>query len=325
MQVWISGETLPRTFTLLVDGSVLNLTGSTAELLLTDLAGTVVSTSGDITVPTPANGQIIYSPDVSDLYAAGSPFSALFKVTNSLGQIGYFPGTGADTWYVGSAATGVPATTYLDLRKQVLRWLDALVDLNTGNVLDELVKQQLNDSQMSRVSEYPWPWLRTTTTLAVTPSALRYALPGNLQRLLYAYSAVDARHLTKAPDRSWADLALRLDGVNSSGSVYQPYTVEGQVLRFLEPPRQSETLHLGYYRMPQPLVNDQDIPDLPYPYGRILVWDSLLDLKSYAKDLDAVSLWVRKQEKAVSDLYANHIDGQTLNEFPLLIHRSMTE
>ena len=322
MQAWIAGETLPRTFTLLADGEPIDLTSCTVELLLTDVNGAPVPTTGDLAITDAAAGEVTYSPDATDLTVAASPLSALFKITNALLQVGYSPSTGADLWIVSDGLTATPALTFADLRKRVLRWLDAMEDYETGNVLDELVKQQLNDALEARCNEYPWPWMRGYTQLTVAPGTRIYQLPANCARLLFVYSATDQRHCTYVPDRMWQDADLRLDGAATSGYLYQPYTVEGTCLRFLEPPRQGETLTLGYFRMPQVMVNTQDLPDLPYPHGRLLVWDTLLDLKSYAKDLDAVSLWTRQQEKAERNLYAAFQEGQILGSMPLLVHRS---
>jgi hypothetical protein len=316
MQSFIEGETTPRQFTLYGDDEeVQDLTGATVDLILTAADGTELDTTGTLVVTTPALGLVTFTPTAALMDPAYSPLSALFRATNGA-QIGYVPGDGADEWFIYPARTAYPRFTFADLRRQVLRHLDAFDEYATDSDLDELVKQQLNEANANRASEHPWSFMRADYQLAVTTGQRRYSLPGNLDKLLFIWSPTDNRYLTRIPERHIDDAGVRHDGTQAS-SIYQPFDVRDKTLVFFEPPRQSETLYIGYFKTPAKLVNPTDIPNIPYPHSRVLVWDALLDLKAYANELGAMGLWTRKQEQAETKLYANYLDGQTLGSLPL--------
>lgn len=100
----VEGWTGNVDFTLLADGTAVNLTGSTVTLTLRDRTGTVIDTTSDVSVPTPASGVVRYSPDAIDLTASGSPYSARWKVVDGSSKVTYFPSSvDPDRWLVGVA------------------------------------------------------------------------------------------------------------------------------------------------------------------------------------------------------------------------------
>ena len=96
----VEGTTANMDFTLTADGAAVNLTGATVVLVLSDKDGTAVTTTGDVTVVTAADGKVRYQPDAADLDASLSPYRARFKVTDSSSQIAYYPNSLADVWTV---------------------------------------------------------------------------------------------------------------------------------------------------------------------------------------------------------------------------------
>lgn len=91
-----TGEIGP--FTLKADGTAVDLTGMTVELVLKDRSGTAVTTSGDTRVHgTPTTGQVYYQPDAADMTSAASPYSVHWKVTDGSGYVVFFPNSAADT------------------------------------------------------------------------------------------------------------------------------------------------------------------------------------------------------------------------------------
>ena len=95
-----AGTTANLDFRLTADGSAVNLTGATVTLVLRDKTGTAVTTTGDISVISATGGTVRYAPDATDLVASVSPHRARFKVTDSGGQIAYYPSGKADIWTV---------------------------------------------------------------------------------------------------------------------------------------------------------------------------------------------------------------------------------
>lgn len=96
----IEGTTTALEFQLLENGSAINLTGATVELILTDKDGTAVTTTSDITVTSATTGTVTYSPDAADLDSSKSPYRARWKITDSGGTISYVPTGHRDEWSV---------------------------------------------------------------------------------------------------------------------------------------------------------------------------------------------------------------------------------
>jgi hypothetical protein len=87
----VDGWTGPLDYTLLADGTALNLTGMTVTLILTKPDGTVVDTTGDVTVTDAAAGWVRYTPDATDLAASESPLRMRWKVVDGAGAVVYHP------------------------------------------------------------------------------------------------------------------------------------------------------------------------------------------------------------------------------------------
>lgn len=89
-------------------------------------------------------------------------------------------------------------------------------------------------------------------------------------------------------------------------------------LHLLEIPRATETIKYRFYRKPVVMVNDHDVPDLPSPHGRILVWDTLVHMASYNKigNAERINIWREQREKAEEALYTSYKDAQTLHSLP---------
>jgi uncharacterized phiE125 gp8 family phage protein len=102
----VEGWSSPIDETLKSDGVAVDLTGMTVELLLQKADGSLVDTTGDVSVVTPGSGLVRYTPDAADLLAADSPHVARWKVTNA-GKVTYFPNEAGEVWDV--LPIGTPA------------------------------------------------------------------------------------------------------------------------------------------------------------------------------------------------------------------------
>lgn len=86
-------------------------------------------------------------------------------------------------------------------------------------------------------------------------------------------------------------------------------------IHLIAAPTSAETIEYRFYRKPLYLVNPYDVPDIPYPYSHLLVYDALLNFAAYNTDLqDAsrISIWRQQQaqwETALRNAYKN---SQTL-------------
>jgi len=80
------------------------------------------------------------------------------------------------------------------------------------------------------------------------------------------------------------------------------YGKQYPTLEFIETPNGARTYLYTAQRTPATLTNDYDIPDTPYPYSEIHVYDALLDMTAYNTELGAKEqrLWKERRD----DLWA---------------------
>lgn len=74
-------------------------------------------------------------------------------------------------------------------------------------------------------------------------------------------------------------------------------------------PASAESAHYRFYRKPGNLVHDNDIPDIPYPFSRILVYDALLELATYS-DGPAPQYWIMQQSTLDMQMRQTYQEGE---------------
>ena len=82
-------------------------------------------------------------------------------------------------------------------------------------------------------------------------------------------------------------------------------------IRLLKDPEQADTVEYRFYRRPRILAADYDIPEIPYPFSRILIWDTLLLLASYDEAKEP-GMWVEQRRQWDKKLADNYLEGQAL-------------
>lgn len=78
-----------------------SMAGYSVELVLMDMNGNQVNTSGDSAVQDATNWVVRYTPDAADLVPG--EYRGRFKVTDGSGGIAYFPSGDWDTWKIRTA------------------------------------------------------------------------------------------------------------------------------------------------------------------------------------------------------------------------------
>lgn len=93
-------------------------------------------------------------------------------------------------------------------------------------------------------------------------------------------------------------------------------------LRLFAAPTSAETITYRFFRKPLLLINDYDVPDVPYPYSNILIYDALLQLGTYNMEVARkdVELWLSQQARWEKALDRAFIEQQTLGALPQQIH-----
>lgn len=104
---------------------------------------------------------------------------------------------------------------------------------------------------------------------------------------------------------------------------YTPYmdlppggeVVSCPVLHLFDNPNSADTIEYRFFRQPLTLVNDGDLPEIPYPHSEILVYDALILFAGYQTDLAEKSLRVwtdirdRLERAMMHDLLELHTIG----------------
>lgn len=70
-----------------------------------------------------------------------------------------------------------------------------------------------------------------------------------------------------------------------------------------------ETAEYRFYRKPTILTLDNQIPDVPYPYSRVLVFDALLDMATY-NDSTPPAFWLAQAELWDRQLRQHYQEGE---------------
>lgn len=95
-----------------------------------------------------------------------------------------------------------------------------------------------------------------------------------------------------------------------------------QQIRLLWTPDRADVIEYQFFRQPSPLPYPESIPDIPYPFSRILAWDALLALTAYDGQLDAPrqAFWVEQRDALDLALRQAYLEGQSLNAEPQEVH-----
>jgi hypothetical protein len=98
--VLVIGWTSPIDISLLTQGAAPSgsMAGMTAELVLNDRHGTVIDTTGDISIPDVNVWTVRYSPDPLDLVPG--VYRMRVKITDSGGRVAYWPSSDPDVLMV---------------------------------------------------------------------------------------------------------------------------------------------------------------------------------------------------------------------------------
>lgn len=94
-----------------------------------------------------------------------------------------------------------------------------------------------------------------------------------------------------------------------------------QQLTLLYEPAEGDEIEYRFYRTPKDLENDYDIPLIPFPYSKILVWDALLIFAAYDNQLSNIraSEWRARVIAIEQSMQAAFLDAQSITARPRLV------
>lgn len=94
------------------------------------------------------------------------------------------------------------------------------------------------------------------------------------------------------------------------------YSRQFRQLTLLYLPTSGETITYRFYRRPTPTFgeNDYDVPDIPAPFDRILIYDALLLMGAYDNRLDGgrINLWTGLRDDLDREMREVYSDGQSI-------------
>lgn len=87
-----------------------------------------------------------------------------------------------------------------------------------------------------------------------------------------------------------------------------------RVIHVFQAPTSVETISYRFFRKPLLMVNENDVPDIPYPYSQLLVFDALLLLAAYNTDTmeKSIAMWSMQRDRWEESLRDAYKNSQTL-------------
>jgi hypothetical protein len=94
-----------------------------------------------------------------------------------------------------------------------------------------------------------------------------------------------------------------------------------QQMFLLGAPSTADVIEYRFYRMPAPLTADRDVPDIPPPFSRVLVFDALLMLYAYDAQTEPARMGEFQKWQAELDqgLRVAHLEQQGLESEPQFV------
>jgi len=119
-------------------------------------------------------------------------------------------------------------------------------------------------------------------------------------------------------------LAGTLTLTSNGGAVTNLTLVAGELgrqyrtIELLSQPTAGEVIEYQFLRSPVKMVNNYDVPSIPAPHSRILVWDALQMMTGYLTEMSgtAVQLFVKSSADLEWGMLQTYMPGQTVGAMP---------
>jgi hypothetical protein len=211
------------------------------------------------------------------------------------------------------------ALTFVNLQDKVLGWLDEGTAGNADADQLALVKEALNESNVERATEQRWPFMASTEkTLTLVKGQREYTLDATFHIPIFFWNDSTNTPLTqydgeRVPSRDY-DGGL-IDDYFTSNPLYGSFVLQNQTLVLTWTPTATDSIRYKFYKLPTEMSVDGDVPDIPYPHSRLLIYDALMRLSVHEDDLPAAKVreWEKRQEKHETALREAH--GQLNNQW----------
>jgi hypothetical protein len=206
------------------------------------------------------------------------------------------------------------ALTYLQLQDKVLGWLDEGTASDADADTLNRVKEALAEADTERFIEHRWPFRipDADATLTLVAGQRVYDLDADFHIPLFFWNDSTNSPLIQVNEehtqtRDYAGGLL--DDYFVSSPQYGAYTIRNQKLVLLWTPSTTDTIRYNFYALPTEMEDDADLPNIPYPHSRVLIYDALLRMAEYNEDISGVKLerWGKQQAKHETALREAHL------------------
>jgi hypothetical protein len=193
--------------------------------------------------------------------------------------------------------------TFKNLQDKVLGWLDETGD---STVIIANVKEAIAAANAKRAGSHEWPFMVSGASGTLTPGVVEYDLALDINTLLSIRNTTRGINYRQVPFRHF------LQGE----TIVDAFVFDGNTVTFLFEVTAADTIEYRYYRTPIELEDDNDTPDIPYPYSRILIYDALIELGLYSEDISPAKIqrWTQQIMELEVGLYAAYLSGP---QFPI--------
>ena len=193
--------------------------------------------------------------------------------------------------------------TFQNLQDEVLGWLDEGDNTDAPDASIARVQTALNQANAKRVSARRWRFMlqEPALTFTLVPGTRTYALDATVAIPVYFWNDTQNVPLTEfdpesVPSRNYQSGGL-IDDYFASGPQDMGYTLGHQSINLTYTPASADVISYGFYKLPTEMDDDADLPDIPYPHSRILVYDALLTMAVYNEDISGAKLAEWREER----------------------------
>ena len=206
------------------------------------------------------------------------------------------------------------ALTFVDLQDKVLGWLDAGDHETADADLLTRVKEALAEADVERSTERKWRFMvAAPTTFTLTPGTRDYSLSSTFRLPIYFWNQTRNAPMVEMPvdntsPRDFSGAGLLSDYNVVLGPQESGFILGYQSISLTFTPSSADVVEYQFYKLPVEMSADADLPNVPYPHSRVLIYDALLRLAVFDDDLSPAKRdeWKERQQKYDNSLIEAH-------------------
>lgn len=183
----------------------------------------------------------------------------------------------------------------------------------------------LNDTQYDVFNEYDLPFMEATQTYTVTVNVSDITngvgLPANYVHAIDLVDTSTGREQT-IPYRQRRASDVENPSQDTQPASYPQYWYKyANTIRLFPKPAGAYTLTLRYYKSPTVLSGDSDIPDIPSPFGEVLLSGAAYRILQVKDQYDQAAIHQNKYDEGLQKMVVKYSQVQTDEPFIMPVNR----